>query len=89
MLLGPHADMAAEGQCEHSGTVPVQIVLLVAGAWCCAVDIEVCLHYADTKEIGSGLSGREVIQANIKFIRCFKAPGKGRFQAACGLSHGR
>ena len=57
--------MAAEGQCGHSGTVPVQIVLLVAGAWHCAVDIEVSLHYANTEEIGSGPSGYKVIQANI------------------------
>ena len=81
--------MAAEGQCGHSGTVPVQILLLVAKAWCCAVDIEVSLYYADTEEIGSGPSGRKVIQANIQLIRCFQAPGKARYQAACGLSHGQ
>jgi hypothetical protein len=55
--LGPHANTAAEGQCEHSGTVPVQLILLVTEAWCCAIHIEVSLHCANTEDIGSGPSG--------------------------------
>ena len=53
----PTAHMATETVRQSPGSVPMQNVQLILGEWHCAVDLQVCLHYAVTEESKSR-SGR-------------------------------